>query len=244
MNCENFRKALWHLRQQYENYSTLSPEQPSIMREAVAESVVQRFETCYDCMWKVLRRYLMDELGLPAVPNSPKPVLRIAGENGLFDPSHPVEAWMKYADARVSTSHDYSGAKALNAIALTKNFIADAEALLSFIDEKIAVKLDVSDEQLRTILAILEQHLPGAAAWAYGSRVYTGERSSGRVTSDFDMVVFVTPDRRHALPALRDAFEASGLPFRVDLFSWDEIPDDFKDNIRAKHFVLKEAEEG
>ncbi len=78
IDYDKFRKALRHLDEQFENYRTLDPGQPALIREAVAESVVQRFETCYDCLWKVLKRYLAEELGLPDLPNSPKPLFRLA----------------------------------------------------------------------------------------------------------------------------------------------------------------------
>ena len=53
-------------------------------REAIGESVIHRFDTCYDTLWKDLKRYLTDEIGLPDVPNSPKPIIKIAGDNGLL----------------------------------------------------------------------------------------------------------------------------------------------------------------
>ena len=91
------------------------------------ESVVQRFETCWDCLWKVVKRYLEQEIGLPAVPNGPNPVLRLANENHLL-PS-PVEQWLLYAHTRVDTFHDYSGEKAMEALTLMDTFIPDAIAL-------------------------------------------------------------------------------------------------------------------
>ncbi len=97
------------------------------MQEAVAESVIQRFETCYDCLWKVLKRYLLEELGIPEVPNSPKPVIRLAGENNLFASS--IEQWLEYAQARINTSDDYSGEKAENALELMDDFVDDAIGL-------------------------------------------------------------------------------------------------------------------
>jgi nucleotidyltransferase substrate binding protein (TIGR01987 family) len=124
---DNFRKSLKHLALQYENLKTLDNDQPGWMREAVNESVIQRFETCYDCLWKILKRYLSEELGIPDVPNSPKPILRLAHENNLL-PS-PIEQWLKYADARIDTSHDYSGEKAEGCLELMSGFIGDAIAL-------------------------------------------------------------------------------------------------------------------
>ncbi|MCF6287325.1 MAG: nucleotidyltransferase substrate binding protein [Candidatus Hydrogenedentes bacterium] len=124
INYDKFEKALRHLALQYHNRDVLDPEQPLLIREAVDESVIQRFETCYDCLWKVLKRYLLEELGIPDVPNSPKPVIRLAGENKLF--ASPVDQWMAYAQARINTAHDYSGEKATDALELMDDFIRDA----------------------------------------------------------------------------------------------------------------------
>ncbi|GHV75730.1 hypothetical protein AGMMS49942_05510 [Spirochaetia bacterium] len=123
-----FDKALQHLVLQYQNYCGLGGRSAlgEIDREAIAESVIQRFEVCYDCLWKVLKRYLGENLGLPELPNSPKPLFRIAFENRLFP---AVEPWLLYTDVRVSTSHDYSGDKAGEALVAAEGFINDAVAL-------------------------------------------------------------------------------------------------------------------
>ena len=55
IDYSNLQKALKHLEVQYANYKTLDPTQPPLIQEAVAESVIQRFETCYDALWKVLK---------------------------------------------------------------------------------------------------------------------------------------------------------------------------------------------
>lgn len=122
-----FRFSLVRLQEQYENYRRLDPSLPEIMQDAVAESVIHRFETCYDCMWKTLRRYLIEELGVPDVPNSPKPIFRLASENQLLD--SPVEQWLGYAQHRVGTSHDYCHSTANDCLAITGDFIADSTAL-------------------------------------------------------------------------------------------------------------------
>jgi len=121
---DKLQKSLRHLQLQFENYRTFDSSQPKLLQEAVAESVIQRFEVCYDCMWKTLKRYLIEELGIPEVPNSPKPVFRMAFENDLF--SAPVEQWLEYADARTGTAHDYSGEKAKAALELMSDFISNA----------------------------------------------------------------------------------------------------------------------
>ena len=127
IDYDKFKKALKHLELQYDNYKTFDPEQPQLVQEAVAESVIQRFETCYDCLWKVLKRYLLDELGIPEVANSPNKVFRLAGENDLFASS--VDQWLSYSQARIDTSHDYSGEKAADALELMGDFVDDALGL-------------------------------------------------------------------------------------------------------------------
>ena len=98
IDFSKFRSSLLRLEEQYEHHLTLSAADPHLVREGIAESVIQRFETCYDCLWKVLKRYLREELGVADLPNSPKPIFRIANESRLL-PSH-IERWLLYADAR------------------------------------------------------------------------------------------------------------------------------------------------
>ena len=106
------------------NYRNPDASLPALIQEAIAESVIQRFETCYDCLWKVLKRYLIEELGLADAPNSPKPIFKLAHQNELFTSS--LGQWLQYADAHVDTSHDYDGAKAQACLELMPDFIDDA----------------------------------------------------------------------------------------------------------------------
>ena len=126
IDYDKFEKSLKHLEVQYNNYLTLEDRDDlgELEKEAVAESVIQRFETCYDTLWKVLKRYLTEELGVPEMPNSPKPIFRIAAENKLF--TSDISQWIKYSESRIDTSHDYSGDKAENALDHMGDFVADA----------------------------------------------------------------------------------------------------------------------
>ncbi len=122
-----FRLSLRRLAEQHDNYRTLDESLDELIREGIAESVIQRFETCYDCLWKVLKRHLNEELGIADLPNSPKPVFRIAHENLPFPA--PLDQWLGYAEARINTSHDYDGEKAEACLELVPAFIADARDL-------------------------------------------------------------------------------------------------------------------
>ena len=127
IDYDKFRMSLKHLEEQHENYRQRDDTLLELTQEAIAESTIHRFETCYDCLWKVLKRYLVDELGLANVPNSPKPVFRLAHENGLF--ATPLDQWFGYVNARIGTTHDYDGRKATECLDLVPDFIDDAIGL-------------------------------------------------------------------------------------------------------------------
>jgi len=129
IDYDKLKKSLKHLELQFANYKLAQdrPELTDIDREAIAESVIQRFETCYDTLWKDLKRYLIEDIGLADVPDSPKKIIKLAGQNELF--ASTVEQWLKYADARTSTAHDYSEDKAAEALLIVGDFIDDAIGL-------------------------------------------------------------------------------------------------------------------
>ncbi len=82
----DLKLSLKNLETQHEHLLHLSPDYPSFVHEGMAKSVIQRFETCYDTLWKVLRRHLVEEFGIAEIPNSPRPIFRIADENVLLVP--------------------------------------------------------------------------------------------------------------------------------------------------------------
>ena len=127
IDYDKFRLSLKRLEEQHDNHRKQEPGLSELTRDGIAESVIQRFETCYDCLWKVLKRYLNEELGIAEPPNSPKPLMRLAHENGLL--ASPLEQWFQYTQARTDTTHDYDGEKAQACLELMPTFIDDAIGL-------------------------------------------------------------------------------------------------------------------
>ena len=99
--------------------------------------------------------------------------------------------------------------------------------------------IDITAEQRKIVLALLQRHLPNTTAWVYGSRA----KWTSSPQSDLDLVVFATPEQNGQVGELREAFEESNLPFRVDLFVWDTVPEQFHKHIKRDHVVLVEREE-
>ena len=98
----------------------------------------------------------------------------------------------------------------------------------------VAPAIDLTAGQRRTVLALLNRHLPNTTVWAYGSRV----KWTSHPASDLDLVAFAEPKQGARVAELREAFDESNLPFRVDLFIWDDVPESFQTRIKADHVVL------
>ena len=99
--------------------------------------------------------------------------------------------------------------------------------------------IDITAKQRKIVTDLLERHLPNTTAWVYGSRA----KWASRPQSDLDLVVFATPKQNGRVSDLREALEESNLPFRVDLFVWDAVPEQFRKQIKSEHVVLVEKEE-
>ena len=94
----------------------------------------------------------------------------------------------------------------------------------------------VSAEELKTILAILERHVPERAVWVFGSRA-TG---TAKKFSDLDLAIIGDqPLSLHTQATLSDDFDDSNLPFKVDIVDWATTSDTFKAIILKNKIILK-----
>ncbi|MCY3850823.1 MAG: HI0074 family nucleotidyltransferase substrate-binding subunit [Acidimicrobiaceae bacterium] len=127
IDYSKFTQSLLRLEEQHHHLAHDTDELPEWVVDSIKESVIQRFETCYDSCWKLVRRYLIQNIRLPDVPNGPNPVLRLAAENFLL--GGELSDWMTYSKARNDTSHDYSKEKADACLAIVDAFIPAAVKL-------------------------------------------------------------------------------------------------------------------
>ena len=98
-------------------------------------------------------------------------------------------------------------------------------------------EIDLTARQRRLVLELIDRHLPDTDVWAYGSRVDW----TSRPQSDLDLVVFSESERNGNVSDLREAFEESHLPFRVDVLVWHDLPDSFQKAILQRHCALIES---
>ena len=101
----------------------------------------------------------------------------------------------------------------------------------------MTLDIDITAEQFAIVSDILERYLPpGATVWAFGSRAtHTAKKSS-----DLDLVVDHqgTPLTLFEESVLKEAFDNSLLPFKVDIVDWSSISDSFKQLIQGQRIRI------
>ena len=93
------------------------------LSEVERDALIQRFEFCFEIMWKCGKDYLLDMDGLEAA--SPRKVIRLLREVGILDDEETTLA-LALADDRNLTAHTYDEK---TAIAIAKR-ICDYEPLM------------------------------------------------------------------------------------------------------------------
>lgn len=104
---------------------------------------------------------------------------------------------------------------------------------------EVAITIDISPQHLSIIRGLLHEYIPDAAVWAFGSRV----KFTAKPSSDLDLVAFIREEQKARFSELKEALEESNVPFRVDLHSWNDLPEGFHRNIRQEYAVLQDGSE-
>ena len=77
-------------------------------------------------------------------------------------------------------------------------------------------EVHLEPRHLVMIEQMLQEFIPEARVWCFGSRVH------GRGLKRFSDLDLVVRDEEDLHAKLRDAFEASDLPIKVDLLEWNQ----------------------
>ena len=96
--------------------------------ETVRAGVIQNFEVAYEQCWKMMKRWLEENIGRTYVDGvTRRELFRLAAESRLIT---DVERWMDYHTARNQTSHTYDEATAQSVFEEATGFADDARQLL------------------------------------------------------------------------------------------------------------------
>jgi predicted nucleotidyltransferase len=99
--------------------------------------------------------------------------------------------------------------------------------------------IHLTEAELEIILKILEIHAPQGEVWAFGSR----QKGTHGKHSDLDLAV--VGDGRQPLSVignLKEAFEDSTLPYRVEVLDYHTVLPSFRAIIDASHEVIFRSE--
>jgi uncharacterized protein len=94
--------------------------------------------------------------------------------------------------------------------------------------------LGAKPAHVNTLLQLLNRYSPEAEVWAFGSRV-TGD---GHACSDLDLVLRNPTDLKKPIAGffdLKEAIEASNIPFFVDIHDWAYLPESFHQEISRSY---------
>lgn len=95
--------------------------------------------------------------------------------------------------------------------------------------------IDISKKHLNIVKEILSNHVPDCEVRVFGSRI----EGNAKPYSDLDLVIIgkAKLDRKIMI-GLKEAFQESALPFRVDILDWHRISDNFKKIIEKRYKIL------
>ena len=98
--------------------------------------------------------------------------------------------------------------------------------------------IDLAPHHLETVRRILATHVPGCEVRAFGSRA----KWEGQDYSDLDLAVVCGDEESgRAIEHLKQAFEDSDLPIRVDVLDWNAIAENFRKAIESECVVVQQA---
>jgi type I restriction enzyme S subunit len=96
--------------------------------------------------------------------------------------------------------------------------------------------IDISTENWRIVRDILQRYVPDREVWAFGSRA----KWTAKEFSDLDIAIIGDKPLSIALTAdLREAFQESALPFKIDIVDWANITPSFQQVIQAAKIQIQ-----
>ena len=98
--------------------------------------------------------------------------------------------------------------------------------------------VDLKPHDLAEVVRLLQWLVPEFAVWAFGSRV----KWTAKSYSDLDLAIITdVPLPLARLAELKEAFDESSLPMRVDLVDWARTSESFRRIIQEQKIEIKPA---
>jgi len=96
--------------------------------------------------------------------------------------------------------------------------------------------IDISPENWQIVREILQRYVPDREVWAFGSRA----KWTAKEFSDLDLAIIGDTPLSIALTAdMKEAFQESALPFKIDIVDWASITPSFQQVIQAAKIQIQ-----
>ncbi len=97
-------------------------------------------------------------------------------------------------------------------------------------------EIDLNPHAWAEVSRILQHYAPGLEVWAFGSRA----KWTAKAHSDLDLALITSePLSLEKFASLKEAFDESVLPFRVDVVDWAATSDSFRKIIKRDKVVVQ-----
>lgn len=107
------------------------------LTDIARSGLIQNFEVAYEQSWKLLKRWMVQELSISESELTIRRHLyRLAAKNGLIA---DVDAWWTFNEARNKSSHTYQESVAIEVCGAAQAFLPACQALIN------ALKLQMDD---------------------------------------------------------------------------------------------------
>jgi len=100
--------------------------------------------------------------------------------------------------------------------------------------------LNLKPKYLKIVMNIITKYIPEKEVWAFGSRI----NGKAKKFSDLDLVIVSNiPLNREVLINLKQAFEESDLPIKVDIIEFYKASAEFQEIIKANYLIIFKHEQ-
>ncbi len=135
VDYEKLKKSLERLKEQYEFFKSNEETLSGNIKEGIKESVIKRFDICYDALVKHLKKFMEEQLGIPNVKDFAIGIFRKAKENEVINEDTQKQL-NHYRAIRNNSAHDYSEEEAQKTLEIIEDFIADVSEIYQKLREE------------------------------------------------------------------------------------------------------------
>ncbi|MDR0901457.1 MAG: nucleotidyltransferase substrate binding protein [Opitutaceae bacterium] len=128
LDCTSLEKAVISLGRAVATFRENEKNAGENLAALLRAGVIQNFEITYELSWKMMARWLNENITPSAATGiSRRELFRLAAQNGLIT---DVAAWFAFHEDRNSTSHTYNETNALEVFESAQKFHPFAKSLL------------------------------------------------------------------------------------------------------------------